>query len=99
MELEDKAKIIEEFVRDFVSDELDYEDLDLDEFFSYNDLGVPIAQALTYDLVEQLSPEGQKVIEETWFNLCQLFGADPTDDYVDLDDVIIFGTEDDEDLE
>jgi hypothetical protein len=98
MELEDKAKIIEEFVRDFVSDELDYEGLDIVEFFSYNDLGVPLAQALTYDLIAQFTPEGQKVLEETWFNLCQMFGSDPEEDYIDLDDLILFGTDEDEEL-
>jgi hypothetical protein len=98
MELEDKAKIIEEFVRDFVSDELDYEDIDFVGFFSYNDLGVPLAQAVTYDLIAQLTPEGEKVLEETWFNLCELFGSDPEEDYIDLDDVIVFGSDEDEEL-
>jgi hypothetical protein len=93
MDVENKSKIIEEFVRDFVSDELSYEDIDVSNFLLYNDLGVPLSQALTYDLVSQLTPEGEKVIEETWFNLCELFGSDPTQDYVDLDDVIIYGAD------
>lgn len=96
MELEDRAKIIEEFVRDFVTDELQYDDLDIVGFFSYNDLGVPLAQALTYDLISQLSEEGRKVIEETWFNLCKMFGSDPEEEYEDLDDVIINGIEEEE---
>ena len=95
MELELKAKIIEELIRDFLEDPEMYNEFDVVEFFAYNDLGIPLAQAVTYDLIEKLSPEGFKVVNETWSQLCAMLGANPEEEYESLDDVFL-ADEDDE---
>lgn len=89
MEFEYKTKIIEELIRDFLEDPEMYNESDVTEFFAYNDLGIPLAQAVTYDLVEKLSPEGFNVVNETWIQLCTMLEADPEGDYENLDDVFL----------
>jgi acyl carrier protein len=54
------------------------------EFFIANDLGTPMAVMVVHDLVE-LTAGGQELIEETWISLCQAVGADPLQDYLDLE--------------
>jgi hypothetical protein len=95
MELEQKAKIIEEFVRDFFNSPELYDSDEMKDFIIYNDLGVPMAQGLIYELIEDLTQEGETLIQETWENLCGVFDADPDDEYETLDDVVLY----DEDLE
>lgn len=80
MDNESKAEILVEFTQDNFDDEV-YE-----EFFDYNDLGIPIAIALTQEMVV-LTNKGEELIEETWKELCELFGADPNGHYQNIDDV------------
>ena len=75
-----KAQILVEFTQDNFNDEV-YED-----FFDYNDLGIPIAIALTQEMII-LTDKGDALIDETWNELCQLFGADPNGKYETVDDV------------
>jgi acyl carrier protein len=53
-------------------------------FFIANDLGTPMAVMVVHNLVE-LTAGGQELIEETWISLCHAVGADPLQDYLDLD--------------
>jgi hypothetical protein len=75
-----KAHILVEFTQDNFNDD------EYDEFFDYNDLGIPIAIALTQEMII-LTDKGDALIDETWNELCQLFGADPNGQYNSIDDV------------
>jgi hypothetical protein len=97
MEIKLKAKILEESMRDLVMNPELYEQEDLSTFLSYNDLGIPIAQAYSYDLITGLTEEGKNLISETWFYFCNMMFVDPDADYEDLDDVWI-AIEDEDDL-
>ena len=78
----EKAEIIFEFMNDHSSDEA------FEDFFSYNDLGVPMAVMIVNDLII-LTDEGLDVINETWKSLCEeLNDADAEYDYEDLDELI-----------
>jgi len=76
------AEILVQFTQDcFNSGE--YE-----EFFDYNDLGIPLSIAITQDMVI-LTDEGENLLEETWKELCLLFEANPDDEYESIDDLIV----------
>jgi hypothetical protein len=94
MELEHKTKIIEEFVSDYVANSEFYDEEEMELFFSYNDLGVPLAQSHTYGLIDSFTQEGINVIEETWFYACKVLNADPLGEYDSLDDVMLYGEDD-----
>lgn len=81
MELLDKAQIIIEFTEEFYNDE------DYLEFFEYNDLGVPMAVMFRNNLIT-LTQDGINLLEETWSDLCNLFEANPNEDYESLEDLI-----------
>lgn len=94
MEFEQKCVIIEEVARDFTVGDLDRDFFS--DFIIYNDLGLPLAQIVVYNL-GNLNDDGKKVVEETWQELCMLLDIDPDDEYDDLDDMIAAGGfEDDE---
>jgi hypothetical protein len=77
-----KAEIIFEFINDYRSDEV------FEDFFSYNDLGVPMAVMIVNDLVI-LNEGGIQVLDETWESLCSnLNDADVEYDYESLDELI-----------
>jgi hypothetical protein len=77
-----KAEIIFEFINDYRGDEA------FEDFFSYNDLGVPMAVMIVNDLVI-LNEGGVEVIDETWESLCSnLNDADVNYDYESLDELI-----------
>ena len=92
MELVDKAQIIVEFTQDHFNGG-EYED-----FFDYNDLGTPLAIAITQEMAD-LTDSGREVLEETWTNLCDLFDADATASFESIDDLIGEFQEEDEDEE
>ena len=78
----EKAEIIFEFINDYREDEA------FQDFFSYNDLGVPMAVMLVNQLVD-LNEGGIKVLDETWESLCEnLNDADPDYDYESLNELI-----------
>jgi len=88
MNVETKCDIIEQFMRMFSSRPETYNNQNYIDFRVYNDLGVPIAQAYSYELIHELTDEGEKLINETWQNFCILLDADPNAEYEDLSDVI-----------
>lgn len=86
MDIEYKCFLIEQFVREYGKYEHSYKSEEYIEFLSYNDLGVPMAQAYTYDLIE-LTDEGVALIEETWINLCLMVDTDPEGEYESIYDM------------
>jgi hypothetical protein len=76
-----KAEILVQFTQDSFNDE------NYDEFFDYNDLGIPMAIAITQDMVI-LTDAGEQLLEETWIELCNLFNADVNAEYETIDDLI-----------
>jgi hypothetical protein len=95
LDTKEKAEIIFEFINDYRSDEA------FEEFFMYNDLGVPMAVMIVNELVV-LNEGGVQVLDETWESLCEnLNDADPEYDYENLDELIEKAVpfEDEEDLE
>ena len=95
LDTREKAEIIFEFINDYSSDEA------FEDFFSYNNLGVPMAVMIVNDLII-LNEGGVLVLDETWESLCEnLNNADPEYDYESLDELIEKAVpfEDEEDLE
>lgn len=76
-----KAEILVQFTQDNFNDEV-YED-----FFDYNDLGIPLSIAIMQDMVI-LTDKGEELLDETWNELCEVFGADPNGEYENVDDLI-----------
>lgn len=81
MELNEKAYILTDFTIEFSNDE------SYQEFFDYNDLGIPIAVALANDLVI-LTQAGEDLLNETWRYLCELFSKNHEDYFESLDDIL-----------
>jgi hypothetical protein len=79
--LDEKAQIIVEFVQDF-RESGEYED-----YFNYNDLGIPLAIALAQDMAD-LTESGLQIFEETWRHLCELFDMDETASYESIEDLM-----------
>jgi hypothetical protein len=74
----EKAEIIFEFINEYSYQE------EFEDFFTFNDLGVPMAVMIVNELIE-LNDKGQEVFDETWLSLCEaLNGADPNFDYESL---------------
>ena len=76
-----KAEIIVQFTQD------QFNSGDYDEFFDYNDLGVPMSIAIDQDMVI-LTDKGEQLLEETWTELCLLFKADANLEYESIDDLM-----------
>ncbi len=82
LDTREKAEIIFEFINDYREDEA------FQDFFSYNDLGVPMAVMIVNDLVI-LNEGGVSVLDETWESLCEnLNDADVEYDYESLNELI-----------
>ena len=77
-----KAEILVQFTQDHFNSE------EYDEFFDYNDLGIPMSIAITQDMVI-LTDAGEQLLEETWTELCLLFEADPNGEYESIDDLTV----------
>jgi hypothetical protein len=77
-----KAEILVQFTQDY------FNSGEYEEFFDYNDLGIPMSIAITQDMVI-LTNEGEQLLEETWKELCLLFEADPNSEYETIDDLIV----------
>ena len=75
-----KAEILVQFTQD------EFNSGEYDEFFDYNDLGIPLSIAITQDMVI-LTDSGEQLLEETWIELCNLFGADSNGEYESIDDL------------
>ena len=76
-----KAEILVQFTQD------EFNLGNYDDFFDYNDLGIPMAIAVVQDMVI-LTDAGEALLEETWIELCNLFNADPNSEYETIDDLI-----------
>lgn len=82
LSIEDKARIISQMVHAYSDQE------ELEEFFRFNDVGIPLAQSVNYGLCTLLE-EGVEAVEETWVYLCTMSGKDPySDEYENIDDVL-----------
>ena len=75
-----KAEILVQFTQDH------FNSGEYDEFFDYNDLGIPLSIAITQDMVI-LTDSGEALLEETWKDLCLLFDANPDNEYESIDDL------------
>jgi hypothetical protein len=75
-----KAEILVQFTQDY------FNSGEYDEFFDYNDLGIPMSIAITQDMVI-LTDAGEQLLNETWNELCLLFNANPEDEYESIDDL------------
>ena len=76
-----KAEILVQFTQD------EFNLGNYDDFFDYNDLGIPMSIAITQDMVI-LTDAGEQLLEETWIELCLLFNADPNLEYESIDDLM-----------
>jgi hypothetical protein len=77
-----KAEILVQFTQD------EFNSGEYDEFFDYNDLGIPLSIAITQDMVI-LTDAGEQLLDETWNELCLLFEANPDDEYESIDDLTV----------
>ena len=77
-----KAEILVQFTQDH------FNSGEYDDFFDYNDLGIPMSIAITQDMVI-LTDAGEQLLEETWIELCLLFNADPNSEYESIDDLMV----------
>ena len=77
-----KAEILVQFTQDY------FNSGEYEEFFDYNDLGIPMSIAITQDMVI-LTDSGEQLLEETWKELCLLFEANPDSEYETIDDLIV----------
>jgi hypothetical protein len=75
-----KAEILVQFTQDH------FNSGEYDDFFDYNDLGIPLSIAITQDMVI-LTDSGEALLEETWKDLCLLFDANPDNEYESIDDL------------
>jgi hypothetical protein len=76
-----KAEILVQFTQDH------FNSGEYDDFFDYNDLGIPMSIAITQDMVI-LTDAGEQLLEETWIELCNLFEADTNGEYETIDDLM-----------
>ena len=82
MDLKTKAQIIIEFV------EMKAENEEFDDFFSYNDLGIPLAVAVHNELC-QLNDKGIITLDETFTMLLHDLGVLESDtEFEDLDQIL-----------
>jgi len=75
-----KAEILVQFTQD------EFNSGEYEEFFDYNDLGIPLSIAIVQDMVI-LTDSGEELLEETWKDLCLLFDANPDNEYETIDDL------------
>jgi len=71
----DKAAILSDFWIDYRND------AEWQDFMTYNDLGLPLSDAVANGLVLQLSPAGEAIVEETYAMLCNRLGIDPSESF------------------
>jgi hypothetical protein len=67
------------------------DDEEFKDFFEYNDLGVPMAYAVVSKLIEKLTPDGQRYIEESFRILLSGLavedtGFDSLEDLLEIDE-------------
>lgn len=60
--------------------DFDFDDLEFDEWISWNDLGLPLAYAIGENIVE-VTEKSQSYIEEAWEALADFLQTDPDKSY------------------
>lgn len=75
MNIADKASILSDFWIDYRND------AEWQDFMVYNDLGLPLSDAIANGLVLQLSPAGEAIVEETYTMLCNRLDIDPEESF------------------
>ncbi len=83
MDIDNKIQAIVEFSTSLMSLETGLHD----DFFTYNDLGIPLAISVNADLCT-LNDEGVKIIDDTFIQLCKEMEIDPDKDYKDYDEML-----------
>ena len=81
MEIKDKAILLVEFIQ------ANFTNPKFNEFFDYNDLGLPLAVAFENDLCT-LNDKGTEVLNETYDLMLEEYGVDKDKTYETLDDII-----------
>lgn len=81
MEIKDKAILLVEFIQ------ANFTNPKFNEFFDYNDLGLPLAVAFENDLCT-LNDRGTEVLNETYDLMLEEYGVDKDKTYETLDDII-----------
>ena len=76
--IKEKVNIIDQFVSEYTFDQ--------DQFMEDNARGIALAEASCQELVD-LTESGTSIVNETWMNLCALFGVDPAEEYLELADL------------
>ena len=75
MNIEDKAFILSDFWVGY------RHDAEWQDFMAYNDLGLPLSDAITNGLVLELGPAGEAIVEETYTMLCNRLDIDPAESF------------------
>ncbi len=83
MDIESKIQAIVEFSTSTITLESGLHD----DFFTYNDLGIPLAISVNANLCT-LNDAGIKIIDDTFIELCKEMEIDPNKDYKDYDEMI-----------
>lgn len=83
MNLQDRIILLNEFAAQYIDDE----DLDLQNFFKFNNLGIPFAIGITNEYIK-LEKAGEFILEESWQSLCDFLDIDPDDEYENIYDLI-----------
>jgi len=79
----DKADIIVEFVQRKADVGL------YDDFFAYNDLGIPLSVAIRHKLADNLTEAGMQVLDETYNAMLTELGIDDLEkEYSSLDEIL-----------
>ena len=82
-----KAMLLEEFVRSYTKNPNSTTDETYLNFLLYNDLGIPLSQAVVYNLAH-LTEEGEAIVNDTWENFCSIVEIDPEKDYESIDEMM-----------
>lgn len=83
MQAIDKADIIVEFVQRKADVGL------YDDFFAYNDLGIPLSVAIRHKLADNLTEAGMQVLDETYNAMLTELGIDDLEkEYSSLDEIL-----------
>ena len=80
MSILEKARLVNEFAGEYMTEQ---NDLELELFFTVNNLGIPFSIGLTNNFIT-LEKSGEEIIEETWIDLCNLMDLDPNEEYKDI---------------
>ena len=89
--MDTKTKI--EAIVEFATDTVAIKSGLYDEFFEYNDLGIPLAIAINAEIAI-INEAGIKVIDETFTNLCLTMEIDPNKEYKNFDEMLEEPTKD-----